>query len=122
MWSKVAAASDALAPPKADDVKLISDEPVASRIDKSHPPSVGSVAARAMELEPENEQWHVIAREWYAAGLADQTAMDKHHHHIELLSREVEGMELRGDYHYKLKGDFLLILQLFIVLNSILTA
>jgi protein SMG6 len=98
--SKAAAVSDALAPPKADDAKSISDEPVAPRIDDSHPPSVGLAAARAMELEPEKERWRVIAREWYAAGLADQPGTGKLHHHIGLLSREVEGEELRGVYHY----------------------
>jgi protein SMG6 len=76
-----------------------SDSP-AARIDDSPSPSVGIVAARSMELEPEKERWRNVAREWYGAGLAEQPGTGKLHHHLGLLSREVEAEELRGIYHF----------------------
>ena len=82
---------------KAD--KSISNAP-AARIDDSPSPSVGVAAARLWELEPEKERWRNIARDWYGAGLADQPGTGKLHHHLGLLSREVESEELRGMYHF----------------------
>ncbi|KAH6918955.1 hypothetical protein BKA70DRAFT_1458601 [Coprinopsis sp. MPI-PUGE-AT-0042] len=82
-----------------DDNESVSDSP-AARIDDSPSPSVGIVAARSMELEPEKERWRNIAREWYGAGLAEQPGTGKLHHHLGLLSREVEAEELRGIYHF----------------------
>lgn len=76
-----------------------SDTP-AARIDDSPSPSVGIAAARSMEVEPEKERWRNIAREWYGAGLAEQPGTGKLHHHMGLLSREVESEELRGIYHF----------------------
>lgn len=75
------------------------DESIA-RIDDSPGPSVGVAAARAMELEPEKERWRCIARDWYAAGLADMPGTGKLHHHLGLLSRDVEKEELRAVYHF----------------------
>ena len=65
-------------------------------------PSVGIVAARLMELEPEKERWRQIARDWYAKGLAATPGAGKLHHHLGLLSRDKEGgeEELRGVYHF----------------------
>lgn len=65
-------------------------------------PSVGIVAARMMELEPEKERWRQIARDWYATGLAATPGAGKLHHHLGLLSRDKEGgeEELRGVYHF----------------------
>ena len=63
-------------------------------------PSVGILAARALELEPEKERWRCIARDWYAAGLADMPGTGKLHHHLGLLSRDVESEELRSVYHF----------------------
>ncbi|KAH7889781.1 hypothetical protein F5I97DRAFT_588082 [Phlebopus sp. FC_14] len=77
----------------------LSDRP-AARIDDSPTPSVGVVAARMMEVEPEKERWRGIAKEWYAQGLADTPGTGKLHHHLGLLSREVEGEELRAVYHF----------------------
>lgn len=65
-------------------------------------PSVGIIAARMMELEPEKEQWRLIARQWFARGLAKIPGAGKLHHHLGLLSREKDGSEeeLRGMYHF----------------------
>ncbi|KAM6500746.1 hypothetical protein JOM56_003760 [Amanita muscaria] len=71
-----------------------------ARIDDSPSPSVGVAAARLLDVEPEKELWRSIAREWYAAGLSEQPGTGKLHHHLGLLSREVEGEELRAIYHF----------------------
>lgn len=80
-------------------VKSSSDRP-AARIDDSPTPSIGIVAARMMEVEPEKERWRGIATEWYAQGIADTPGAGKLHHHLGLLSREVEIEELRAIYHF----------------------
>ncbi|KAF9228014.1 hypothetical protein BS17DRAFT_747074 [Gyrodon lividus] len=80
-------------------VRSTSDLP-AARIDDSPTPSVGIVAARMMEVEPEKERWRSIAKEWYARGIADTPGTGKLHHHLGLLSREVESEELRAVYHF----------------------
>ncbi|KAF8559498.1 hypothetical protein OG21DRAFT_1594361 [Imleria badia] len=72
----------------------------AARIDDSPTPSVGIVAARMMQVEPEKELWRTIAKEWYAQGIADTPGAGKLHHHLGLLSREVEFEELRAVYHF----------------------
>lgn len=79
--------------------KSVSDAP-AARIDDSPSPSIGVAAARLLEVEPEKERWRNIARDWYAAGVAEQPGTGKLHHHLGLLSKEVEGEELRGVYHF----------------------
>jgi protein SMG6 len=79
--------------------KSLSDHP-AARIDDSPTPSIGVAAARLMDVEPEEERWRQIAREWYGAGLAEQPGTGKLHRHLGLLEREVEGEELRGCYHF----------------------
>ena len=87
---------------KQDDsgsAKSVSDAP-AARINDSPSPSIGLAAARLLEVEPEKERWRNIARDWYAAGIAEQPGTGKLHHHLGLLSREVEGEELRGVYHF----------------------
>jgi protein SMG6 len=53
-----------------------------------------------LEVEPEKERRRNIARDWYAAEIAEQPGMGKQHHHLGLLSREVEGEELCGVYHF----------------------
>ena len=63
-------------------------------------PSVGIVAARLMDLEPEKDRWRRVARDWYAEGVAGTPGHGKLHHHLGLLSREAEGEELRGVYHF----------------------
>ena len=84
---------------KSDSAKSVSDAP-AVRIDDSPSLSIGVAAARLLEVEPEKERWRNIARDWYAAGIAEQPGTGKLHHHLGLLSREVEGEELRGVYHF----------------------
>lgn len=79
--------------------KSVSDAP-AARIDDSPSPSVGIAAARLLDVEPEKERWRNIARDWYGAGLSEQPGTGKLHHHLGLLSREVESEELRGVYHF----------------------
>ena len=79
--------------------KSVSDAP-AARIDDSPSLSIRLAAARLLEVEPEKERWRNIARDWYAAGIAEQPGTGKLHHHLGLLSREVEGEELRGVYHF----------------------
>lgn len=90
---------------KSDDSKapsaegsMVSERP--ARIDDSPVPSVGIAAARALEVEPEKERWRHIARDWYFAGIATRPVAGKLHHHLGLLSRELEGDELRGVYHF----------------------
>jgi protein SMG6 len=80
---------------------------MSTRSSEKHParpdspsPSVGIVAARLMELEPEKDRWRRIARDWYAEGVAAMPGHGKLHHHLGLLSREAEGDELRGVYHF----------------------
>ncbi|KAJ7694140.1 hypothetical protein B0H17DRAFT_1057941 [Mycena rosella] len=92
-------AADLLAPPAVPGAKSISDAP-AARIDDSPSPSIGLAAARLLDVEPEKERWRCIAREWYGMGVADQPGHGKLHHHLGLLSREVEREELRGVYHF----------------------
>ena len=95
-----AAADDtAQTTPAVSGSKSNSDVP-AARIDESPSPSVGLAAARLLDVEPEKERWRGIARDWYAAGLVDTPGTGKLHHHLGLLSREVEGEELRGVYHF----------------------
>ena len=84
---------------KSGSAKSVSDAP-AARIDDSPSPSIGLAAARLLEVEPEKERWRNIARDWYVAGIAEQPGMGKLHHHLGLLSREVEGEELRGVYYF----------------------
>ncbi|KAJ6547339.1 hypothetical protein B0H19DRAFT_1075225 [Mycena capillaripes] len=91
--------TDHLAPPAAPAPKSVSDAP-AARIDDSPSPSIGVAAARLLEVEPDRERWRCIARDWYGAGIADQPGHGKLHHHLGLLSREVEREELRGVYHF----------------------
>lgn len=91
--------STSLAVPVLDTAKSISDAP-AARIDDSPSPSVGIVAARMMDLEPEKERWRNVARDWYGAGLTDHPGTGKLHHHLGLLSRDIESEELRGIYHF----------------------
>lgn len=79
--------------------KSSSDHP-AARVDNSPSPSIGVVAARMMDIEPEKERWRSIAKEWYAQGLADTPGAGKLHHHLGLLSREVDNEELRAVYHF----------------------
>ena len=63
-------------------------------------PSVGTITARLMELEPEKDRWRRIARVWYAHVVAEYPGRGKLHHHLGLLSREAEGEELQGVYHF----------------------
>ncbi|KII90159.1 hypothetical protein PLICRDRAFT_124089 [Plicaturopsis crispa FD-325 SS-3] len=100
--SSSAAAAEMSEPPevpKAPSTKSVSDAP-AARIDDSPSPSVGIAAAQLLDVEPEKERWRGIAREWYSAGLTDTPGTGKLHHHLGLLSREVEGEDLRAVYHF----------------------
>ncbi|KAF7322791.1 PINc domain-containing protein [Mycena chlorophos] len=97
--SAAGSTSDTLAPPAGPPAKSISDAP-AARIDDSPSPSIGVAAARLLEVEPEKERWRCIARDWYGMGIADQPGHGKLHHHLGLLSREVDREELRGVYHF----------------------
>jgi len=70
-----------------------------ARTDDSPSSGIGVVAARLMDVEPEKERWRNIARDWYGAGLAEQPGTGKLHHHLGLLSREVDRQELRRVFH-----------------------
>ena len=61
--------------------------------------SMGIIAARLMELEPEKDHWQRVARDWYTEGVAGTPSHGKLHHHLGLLGHEAEGEELRGVYH-----------------------
>jgi protein SMG6 len=85
----------------ADEDAPMSDAGASVERDHESPvPSIGVAAARALELEPEKERWRKIAREWYAAGVANTPGQGKLHHHLGLLSREAEAEELRAMYHF----------------------
>jgi protein SMG6 len=95
-----AASEDAkMTGPRAADEDDVSSERIA-RIDDSPVPSVGIAAARALELEPEKERWRKIARDWYSSGVATMPGAGKLHHHLGLLSRELEEEELRCLYYF----------------------
>ncbi|OCH95657.1 hypothetical protein OBBRIDRAFT_767535 [Obba rivulosa] len=86
----------------------IDDSPPSSEAQRPGPgaaPSVGVVAARMMELEPDKERWRSVAKGWFARGLARSPGAGKLHHHLGLLSRDKDGGEedLRAVYHF-IKG------------------
>ncbi|EMD38637.1 hypothetical protein CERSUDRAFT_64887 [Gelatoporia subvermispora B] len=86
----------------------IDDSPPSSGAQRPVPgaaPSVGIVAARMMELEPDKERWRSVAKGWFARGLARAPGAGKLHHHLGLLSRDKDGGEedLRAVYHF-IKG------------------
>jgi hypothetical protein len=59
---------------------------------------VSIVAATIIEFEPEKDSWQRIARDWYALRLlSDILGVSSC---TGLLSREAEGEELRGVYHF----------------------
>ncbi|OJA21630.1 hypothetical protein AZE42_09745 [Rhizopogon vesiculosus] len=122
--SKAAAASENDEPVTAKSksqmsVKSSSDRP-AARIDESPSPSIGIVAARMMDVEPEKQRWRNIAKEWYAQGLADTPGTGKLHHHLGLLSREVDNEELRAVYHFVKRFDFLRPVSEVLLISSVL--
>jgi len=53
-----------------------------------------------MEIEPEKDCWCRIACDWYTHVVVEYPGCGKLHHHLGLLSREAEGKELRGIYHF----------------------
>jgi protein SMG6 len=74
--------------------------PSVERLDGSPSPSVGLAAAKLLDLEPEKDRWRIIARDWYGLGLTDTPGTGKLHHHLGLLSRDLENEEMRGVYHF----------------------
>lgn len=85
--SEQSAASNSLRVPKVDK-KSISDRPAAS-IDDCSSLSVGVVTAFPLGPEPEKERWRNVVWNWCSAGLLEQPGNGKLHHHLGLLSREV---------------------------------
>jgi protein SMG6 len=63
-------------------------------------PSVGIVAVRLIRLEPEKDRWQRVTHDWYVEGVAGTPGHGNLHHHLGLLSREAEGEELCGVYHF----------------------
>jgi len=61
---------------------------------------MGIIVARLMQLEPEKDRCRRIVRDWYAQVVAEYPRRGKLHHHLGLLSREAEGEELHGVYHF----------------------
>jgi protein-disulfide isomerase-like protein with CxxC motif len=80
--------------------KQVQIEAHKARINDSPSPSVGVVAARLLDVEPEKELWCSIARDWYVVGLLEQPGTGKLHHHLGLLSQEVDREKLRAIYHF----------------------
>jgi hypothetical protein len=79
--------------------KSVSDRPAEySNVNPSQ--NVDITAVHLLDVEPEKERWRNIARHWYGAGLAELPDSGKLHHHLGLLSRGVEGEELRCVYHF----------------------
>ncbi|KAI9455599.1 hypothetical protein BJY52DRAFT_638264 [Lactarius psammicola] len=97
--SRLRASPDGSAMSLSRTMSTTSSEKHPARPD-SPSPSVGIVAARLMEIEPEKDRWRRVARDWYAEGVAGTPGHGKLHHHLGLLSREAEGEELRGVYHF----------------------
>lgn len=108
--SAVQAASSAPSRVADGDADEAMSEMSAARIDDSPVPSIGVAAARALELEPEKECWRKIARNWYSAGVANTPGVGKLHHHLGLLSRELEEEELRCTYYFCKRFVFLVCL------------
>ena len=63
-------------------------------------PSVGIIAARLMELEPKKDCWRRITQDWYAKVVTEFPGRGNLHHHLGLLSCEVEGEELHVVHHF----------------------
>ena len=96
----VDASNDVTTSISADDTKAnkISD---ISILFKGNNSSVGTEAARAMELLPDRERWRNIAMEWYSNELIECPGTGRLHHYMGLLCKEFgEGGELRGLYHF----------------------
>ena len=93
-----------VAPPSALSVSTSAPAslpaPTPRRIDDSPVPSIGPTALESLDIDSEREIWRCTSRGWYAAGLTDTPGTGKLHHHLGLLSREAEGEELRGVYHF----------------------
>ncbi|KAI0319819.1 hypothetical protein OF83DRAFT_1169880 [Amylostereum chailletii] len=70
------------------------------RVDDSPSPSVGIVAARNFDLEPDKEHWRAVARQWYGIGLLERPGEGRLHQYLGQLSRDVEGEDLRTIYHF----------------------
>lgn len=59
--------------------------------------SIGLAALDDWDLE-EKETWRVTARDWYARGLAEMPGTGRLHHHLGILTRNVD--ELRALHHF----------------------
>ena len=92
--SKATAASKEPTSKPAKSQVSSSDHP-AAYIDDSPTPSTGIATACIMEIRPDMEWWRGVAKEWYSQGLAEAPGTSKLHQHLELLSWEVKGEELR---------------------------
>ncbi|KAJ8463961.1 hypothetical protein ONZ45_g17401 [Pleurotus djamor] len=85
---------------KADESDVPEDTQDSDRHLGDQEPSIGLAAARNLEIEPEKERWRAIAQGWYGKGIAGIPGNGKLQHHLGLLSRDVEGEELRAVYHF----------------------
>ena len=88
-------------PGTSDDVTMSVTMDDTEVLSKGNNPSVGTEAARMIELLPEREKWRNVAWEWYSNGLIEYPGSCRFHHHMGLLCKEFgEGEELRGLYHF----------------------
>jgi protein SMG6 len=90
-----------------------------AHIDGSPSPSVGVAAAKLLDVEPEKEHWRILARDWYSLGLADTPGVGKLHHHLGLLSRDVESEEMRGVYHFVKRYVYLFVLNIVLISHGL---
>ena len=72
-----------------------------------------------MKLEPEKDRWRMVARDWYAEGVAGTPGHGKLHHHLGHLSCEAEGEELGGAT--SLRSDVFIYLTPGPVINQLST-
>ena len=61
--------------------------------------SIGAEVAEAWDVE-DKETWRTTARDWYSMGVTEKPGEGRLHHHLALLSRDVDGQEGRALHHF----------------------
>jgi hypothetical protein len=90
-----------------------------AHIDSSPSPFIGVTAAKLLDVELEKECWQILARDWYLLGLVDTPSIGKLHHHLGLLSRDVESEEIHGVYHFVKRYIYLFVLNIVLISHSV---
>ncbi|THH16864.1 hypothetical protein EW146_g3835 [Bondarzewia mesenterica] len=79
-----------------------------------------SVSAHLFNLEPEKEQWQSVIRNYYALGMNNMLGNGKLHYHLSLLSHDMEGKELHGNYHFVKRSEAFVFISYCILLIYLL--